>query len=56
MILDTVLRHVEGDVRLMQKIVREIFLDHVALVTKAYDELRYAECCVQLHDVPEHGL
>ena len=30
---------VERDVRLMQEVVREIFLDHVALVAKADDEV-----------------
>ena len=40
----------------MQEIIREIFLDDVALVAEADDELRDAEGRVELHDVPEDGL
>ena len=53
-ILHPVRRHVERDVGLMQKIIREIFLHHVALVAQAHDELRDAERRIRLHDVPEN--
>jgi hypothetical protein len=51
-ILDPVRRHVECDVRLMQEIIREVLLDHVALVAEADDELADAEGGIQFHDVP----
>ena len=38
----------------MQEIIREILLDHVALVAEADDELLHAERRIQLHDVPEN--
>src|SRR6185436_20751898 len=46
-------RHVERYVRHVQKIVREILLDHVALVAGAHDELVDAVAREDLHDVPQ---
>src|SRR5262249_31056840 len=40
----------------MQEVVREIFLDHIALVPKAYDELMDPMGAVDLHDVPQHRI
>jgi len=42
-IFDAILAHVESDIGLMQKIIREVFLDHVALIAKADDELVHCE-------------
>jgi hypothetical protein len=38
-ILDAISRHIEGHVGLMQEVVGEILLHHVALVAEADDEL-----------------
>jgi hypothetical protein len=51
-----VLSQVDRHVRLVQEVVGEIFLDHVALVTKAHHELAHAVLGVALHDVPEDRL
>ena len=48
-----VVGHVECHVRHVQKIVREILLDHVALVAAADHEVVDAVRGVELHDVPE---
>src|SRR6185503_4052524 len=48
-----VVGHVEGDVRHMQEVVREILLDDVALVATADHEVVGAVRRVDLHDVPE---
>lgn len=40
----------------MQEIVREIFLDHIAFVTTADNEIVHAVGRVQLHDVPKDRL
>jgi hypothetical protein len=48
-----VLPHVECDVRHVQRVVRKIFLDDVALVTKADDEIIEAIVAVKFHDMPE---
>lgn len=45
--------HVEGDIRHMQKIIGEVFLDDVALVAAADNELIDAVTGVDLHDMPE---
>src|SRR6266404_965105 len=42
-ILDPVLRHVEGDIGLMQEIIRKIFLDDISLVAETDHELPHAE-------------
>jgi hypothetical protein len=45
---------IDGHVGHMFGIIEEIFLDHVALVTKADDEIIHAMCGVKLHDVPQN--
>ena len=47
---------VEGDVGQVQEVVGEVFLDHVALVAAADDEVVDAVGGVELHDVPEDRL
>src|ERR1700683_3097601 len=56
MVLDAVALHIERHVGLMQKVIRKVLLDHVALVSKTHDELVDAERRVQFHDVPEDRL
>ncbi len=46
--------HVEGDITGVQEVIRKIFLDHVALVATAHDEIVNAERAVDLEDVPEN--
>jgi hypothetical protein len=61
---DLVVTKIKGDIGLMQEVVREILLDHIALVTKANDEVIHAIVSVRLHDMPkdwssadlDHGL
>jgi len=48
--------HVESHIGRVQKIVGEIFLDDVALVTAADHEIVDAVMAVGLEDVPEDGL
>jgi hypothetical protein len=50
---DLVVAKIEGDIGLMQKVIREVLLDHIALVTKANDEVGYAVVRVCLHDMPK---
>ena len=38
----------------MQKVIREIFLDQVALVTEADDKIIEAVMAVDFHDVPKN--
>lgn len=47
--------HVEGHIRHVQEVVGEVFLDDVALVTAADDEVVHAMGGVELEDVPEDG-
>ncbi|MNT22483.1 hypothetical protein D3C72_1578660 [compost metagenome] len=47
--------HVVGDVRRMQDVVGEIFLDHIAAIAKADHEIGEAVMAVDLHDMPEDG-
>ena len=54
--LHAIARHVEGEVRGVQEVVGEVFLDHVAAVTAADHEIVHAVRAVDLHDVPEDGL
>ena len=54
-VLDPVLPHVEGHVRLVQEVVREVLLHDVTLVAEAHDEIPDAERCVGFHDVPQDG-
>ena len=42
------------NVRGVQEVVREIFLDDVLLVARADDELVKTVVAVQLHDVPQN--
>src|SRR5579885_1557819 len=53
---DAVVRHVEGDVRHVQEVVGEIFLDDVALVAAADHEVVGAVRRIDLHDVPKDRL
>ena len=54
--LHAVRTQVEGDIGHVQEIVSEIFLDQVALVAAADDEVVDAVGGVELHDMPEDGL
>jgi len=45
--------HVKGDIAGMQKVVGEVFLDQVALVAKANNEIVDAMGGIDLEDVPE---
>ena len=47
---------VEGNVRHMQEVIGEIFLEHVTLVAKANDEIVEAMGRIDLHDVPDDRL
>ncbi len=49
-----VVRHVESDVGHVQRVIGKIFLDEIALVTAADDELIHAIGRIGLHDMPEH--
>ena len=51
-----VVAHVEGHIRHVQKVVGEVFLDQVALVTAANHEIVDAVVGIDLHDVPQDGL
>ena len=48
--------HVKSHIRRVQKIVRKILFDEVALVAAANNEVIDAVMRVHLHDVPENGL
>ena len=50
-----VVGHVEGDIRHVQEVVGEVFLDHETLVAEADDELVDAVGRVHLEDVPQDG-
>ncbi|MOA60389.1 hypothetical protein D3C78_1852500 [compost metagenome] len=52
----TVFRHVERHIRHVQEIVREVFLDYVALVTKADHEIVDPIVGIRFHDVPDDRL
>ena len=51
-----VFRDMERDVGHVQEVIREIFLDQIAAVAKADDEVVEAEMAVNLHDVPDDRL
>ena len=53
MYLHAVGPQVEGDIGHVQEVVGEVFLDHIALVAAADDEVLNAVGGVELHDVPE---
>ncbi|MNR53447.1 hypothetical protein D3C85_1734650 [compost metagenome] len=50
-----VVGHVECHVGHVQEVVREVLLDHVALVTAADHEVVHAVGGIGLHDVPQDG-
>src|SRR6185369_16067890 len=50
---NAVVGHVEGNVRHVQKVVGEVFLDHIALVPAADHEVVCPVSRIQLHDVPQ---
>jgi len=45
--------HAEGDIGLVQEVIREILLDHITLVATANHKIIHAMRRVDLHDVPE---
>ena len=51
--LHLVVRHVDGDVGPVEKIVRKALFDRVALLTKANDKIVDAVSRKDLKDVPE---
>jgi hypothetical protein len=48
--------HVERDIRQVQKIVREIFLDDITLLAAAHHKFVDAMRRIALHDVPKDRL
>ncbi|SCM79274.1 hypothetical protein KL86PLE_90320 [uncultured Pleomorphomonas sp.] len=52
--LHAVVGEVEGDIRHVKEVIREIFLDQIALVAAADHEFIDAILPVELHDVPEN--
>ena len=50
-----VVRKVERDIRHVQEVVREVFLDQVALVAAANNEVVYSVMGINFHDVPQDG-
>ena len=48
--------HVKSDITGVQEVVGEVFLDHIALVTAADDEVGDAVMAVNLEYVPEDRL
>ena len=44
------------NVRGMQEVVREVFLDDVLLVSSTDDKVIVSVMAIQLHDVPKNGL
>ncbi|OIQ67064.1 hypothetical protein GALL_513630 [mine drainage metagenome] len=54
-ILDLSLRQIDREVGIVETIVGEVLLDHVAAVTQADDELVEPVMGEQLHDVPQDG-
>ena len=53
MVDDLVLLGIDRDVGIVQEVVGEILLDHIALVAEADHEVVDAVVAVGLHDVPE---
>lgn len=49
-----VVGHVEGDVRHVQEVVGEVFLDDIAFVAEADDEVVDPMCGIKLHHVPKN--
>ncbi|MCG3771106.1 MAG: hypothetical protein JW384_02286 [Nitrosomonadaceae bacterium] len=54
--LHPVVRHVEGHIRHMEKVVSEIFLDYISLIAQAHDEIVDAVGRINFHDVPQDRL
>ena len=53
--LHLVVHDVDGDIGGVEIVVGEIFLDEIALVAQAHDEVVDAVVGVDLHDVPQDG-
>jgi hypothetical protein len=53
--INSVLADVDRDVRIMQEVVDKIFLDNIALISEAHDEIMYSGCGINFHDMPENG-
>ena len=51
--LHPVLEHIERDIRHVEEVIREIFLDYIAFVPEANHELIDPVVRVDLHDVPQ---
>jgi hypothetical protein len=47
---------INRDIRIVQEIIHEILLDHVAFVAKANDKIIEAIMAINFHDMPENGL
>ena len=47
---------VKGYIRLMEKIVSEVFLDAISLISQADDEVVETKMGIGLHDMPENWL
>ena len=56
MYFHTAICHVKGDITGMKKVVSKIFLDHIALVSAADNEVIDTVVAVDLKDVPENWL
>ena len=52
--LPRTIAHVERNIGHVQEVIREIFLDDIALVAKAEDKIADAVAAVDLHDVPQN--
>jgi len=53
--LHAVIAHVESDIRHMQKVIGEVFLDEIPLVTSTDDKIIDAMRRIYFQDVPEDG-
>ena len=51
-----VLLHVEGDIRFVEEVVCEVFLDDIAFVAEEDNKIIVAVGRVYFHDVPENRL
>src|SRR5580692_6109750 len=50
--LGRIILQVDGDVRGMEEVIGEVFLDHVSLVAQANDKVSNTMAGVDLHDMP----
>ena len=48
--------HVKGDIRYVQKVIGEIFLDDISLVSQANDEIVDTVRRIDFKDMPQNGL